>query len=101
VTGTPLSRGLEDLYGLFYFLHARPWADALWWREGLQRPFEQGCPAGAALVNRGKYAACAHPHAYTLHVNFCMDAVDTCHGVQESLDVHTPMKQPSQYPSLR
>ena len=50
MTGTPLSRGLEDLYGLFYFMHARPWADALWWREALQRPFEQGCPAGAALV---------------------------------------------------
>lgn len=50
MTGTPLSRGLEDLYGLFFFMHARPWADAAWWREALQRPFEQGCPAGAAVV---------------------------------------------------
>ncbi|CAL8467045.1 g6581 [Coccomyxa elongata] len=46
ITGTPLSRGLEDLYGLFYFLHARPYSDSFWWHEVLQRPYVAGCPEG-------------------------------------------------------
>ncbi|EIE26712.1 hypothetical protein COCSUDRAFT_59229 [Coccomyxa subellipsoidea C-169] len=46
VTGTPLSRGLEDLYGLFYFLHAHPYSDRFWWHEVLQKPYVAGCPAG-------------------------------------------------------
>ena len=51
MTGTPLSRGLDDLYGLFYFMHAQPWGDALWWREALLRPYADACPTG-------KVAAC-------------------------------------------
>ena len=66
MTGTPLSRGLEDLYGLFFFMHAKPWADALWWREALQRPFEQGCPAGMSLylsLRKGRRQRFAQPGA--------------------------------------
>ena len=47
ITGTPLSRGLEDLYGLFFFLHARPWADAYWWRDALEKPYVEAQPGGA------------------------------------------------------
>jgi len=36
VTGTPISRGLEDLYGLLYFLGAAPWDDRRWWSAALQ-----------------------------------------------------------------
>lgn len=50
MTGTPLSRGLEDLYGLFYFLHANPYDDRIWWREILQKPFMANCPAGKPLM---------------------------------------------------
>ena len=48
VTGTPLSRGLEDLFGLFFFLRASPLDQRAWWARVCQRPFEDGCPAGAA-----------------------------------------------------
>lgn len=34
--GTPISRGLEDLYGLLYFLKAAPWDDRRWWSAALQ-----------------------------------------------------------------
>ena len=38
ITGTPLNRGLDDLYGLFYFLHANPYSERHFWNA---------CPAGA------------------------------------------------------
>ena len=61
ITGTPLSRGLEDLYGLFFFLHARPWADARWWRDALERPYLEGQPDGvcplAMLSHPAKHSA--------------------------------------------
>ena len=41
VTGTPVSRGLEDLQGLFAFLGGpSPFADAGWWRRMVQTPYE-------------------------------------------------------------
>ncbi|GAB4820920.1 hypothetical protein N2152v2_007966 [Parachlorella kessleri] len=45
VTGTPLSRGLEDIHGLMAFLKAEPWVDAAWWRRAIQQPYEQGSRA--------------------------------------------------------
>ena len=43
VTGTPVSRGLEDLQGLFAFLGApSPFTDAHWWRRVVEVPFEKG-----------------------------------------------------------
>ncbi|KAK9844148.1 hypothetical protein WJX81_006007 [Elliptochloris bilobata] len=50
VTGTPLSRGLEDLFGLFFFLRAAPLDQRAWWLRVCQRPFEDGCPAGRARL---------------------------------------------------
>lgn len=49
ITGTPLSRGLEDLYGLFYFLKAAPLSEKFWWNRVCQRPYEAGSPAGSLL----------------------------------------------------
>ncbi len=46
VTGTPLSRGLEDLFGLFFFLRAAPLDQRAWWLRACQRPYEANCPAG-------------------------------------------------------
>lgn len=57
VTGTPINRGLEDLYGLMYFLHAAPLHQRFWWNRVCQRPTEAGSPAGAAQVS----AAAAGP----------------------------------------
>ncbi|KAL0055911.1 hypothetical protein WJX82_005648 [Trebouxia sp. C0006] len=50
ITGTPLSRGLEDLYGLFYFLKAAPLSERFWWNRVCQRPYEAGSPAGKARL---------------------------------------------------
>jgi E3 ubiquitin-protein ligase SHPRH len=48
VTGTPLSRGLEDLYGLLYFLHFSPLDDHVWWLRVCQEPYENKSPAGGS-----------------------------------------------------
>ena len=42
VTGTPISRGLDDLQGLFAFLQLRPYANRTWWRRCIQIPYEAG-----------------------------------------------------------
>ena len=45
VSGTPVSRGLEDLQGLFEFLGGpSPMTDAFWWRKIVQGPYESGNP---------------------------------------------------------
>ncbi|KAL3154030.1 hypothetical protein ABBQ32_013581 [Trebouxia sp. C0010 RCD-2024] len=50
ITGTPLSRGLEDLYGLLYFLRAAPLHERFWWNRMCQRPYEAGSKAGRARL---------------------------------------------------
>ncbi|CAK0735069.1 hypothetical protein CVIRNUC_000523 [Coccomyxa viridis] len=52
ITGTPLNRGLDDLYGLFYFLHANPYSERHFWKHVLQEPYMAGCPAGKARLLR-------------------------------------------------
>ena len=47
VTGTPLSRGLEDLFGLFAFLKCSPYDARYWWMRAIQRPYESGKAGGA------------------------------------------------------
>lgn len=41
ITGTPISRGLEDLYGLMRFLQVRPLNHRFWWNKIIQFPLEQ------------------------------------------------------------
>ncbi|KAG2482055.1 hypothetical protein HYH03_018991 [Edaphochlamys debaryana] len=52
VTGTPISRGLEDVFGLMAFLGAAPWAERRWWNRCLQRPVEAGRREGRSLLLR-------------------------------------------------
>lgn len=40
VTGTPISRGLDDLFGLFSFLRVDPYAHKGWWARLIQSPLE-------------------------------------------------------------
>lgn len=40
VTGTPISRGLEDLFGLFAFLQSEPYGQKRWWNQLIQHPLE-------------------------------------------------------------
>jgi E3 ubiquitin-protein ligase SHPRH len=50
VTGTPLSRGLEDLQGLMAFLKVQPYADKFWWKRVIQQPYEAGSRAARARL---------------------------------------------------
>lgn len=40
VTGTPIQRGLDDLYGLLRFLGAEPFDNKRWWTSVLKEPYE-------------------------------------------------------------
>ena len=51
ITGTPFSRGLEDLYGLLFFLKAAPLHEKFWWNRVCQRPYEAGSKAGGGFVS--------------------------------------------------
>ena len=63
ITGTPLSRGLEDLYGLFFFLRAAPLHEKFWWSRVCQKPYEAGSHAGvlceSLLVENVSTAVCS------------------------------------------
>ena len=50
VTGTPLSRGLEDLQGLMAFLKVEPYAEKTWWKKIIQQPYEAGSRAARARL---------------------------------------------------
>ena len=65
ITGTPLNRGLDDLYGLFYFLHANPYSERHFWKHVLQEPYMAGCPAGTQ-------AFAAHPRVSTCKSLLCL-----------------------------
>lgn len=42
VSGTPVQRGLEDLYGLVLFLRVDPFWVKRWWEQLLYRPYRRG-----------------------------------------------------------
>ncbi|XP_077476822.1 E3 ubiquitin-protein ligase SHPRH [Stigmatopora argus] len=44
VSGTPVQRGLEDLYGLLLFLGVDPYWVKHWWDQLLYRPYRRGNP---------------------------------------------------------
>ena len=52
VTGTPVHRGLEELFGLALFLGSSPWNDKTTWNRALREPYLAACPAAAARAHK-------------------------------------------------
>eukprot|EP00961_Rhodomonas_salina_P115113 1549271-Rhodomonas_salina.1 len=50
VTGTPIQRGLEDIFGLLLFLEAAPFSHRSAWTHALLRPYLAGSDAA---IDRG------------------------------------------------
>lgn len=73
VTGTPLSRGLEDLQGLMVFLRAEPWCDRAAWIRAIQNPCTMGHPAGGGPVQESEpmfvFCVCFFPFVSCLKKN--------------------------------
>ena len=52
VTGTPINKGLEDLYGLMVFLGAHPFDYRYWWNALVQQSCDSGSTRGFANLTR-------------------------------------------------
>jgi hypothetical protein len=51
LSGTPISRGLEDLWGLLSCLAAQPWASSpWWWATAIAEPLRHGQAHGKAWL---------------------------------------------------
>ncbi|KAM7494701.1 hypothetical protein LguiB_029310 [Lonicera macranthoides] len=51
VTGTPIQRKLDDLYGLLRFLKASPFDVLRWWAEVIRDPYERGDAGAMAFTH--------------------------------------------------
>ncbi|XP_057980815.1 uncharacterized protein LOC131166357 isoform X2 [Malania oleifera] len=52
ITGTPIQRGLGDLYGLLKFLKATPFDVHRWWNEVMRDPYERGDAAAMEFTHK-------------------------------------------------
>ncbi|XP_021866581.1 uncharacterized protein [Spinacia oleracea] len=52
ITGTPIQRKLDDLYGLLKFLKASPFDISRWWAEVIREPYERKNVAAMAFTHR-------------------------------------------------
>ncbi|CAI9091902.1 OLC1v1027013C1 [Oldenlandia corymbosa var. corymbosa] len=51
ITGTPMQRKLDDLYGLLKFLRASPFDAFRWWAEVIRDPYEAGDPGAIEFTH--------------------------------------------------
>ncbi|BBN01240.1 E3 ubiquitin-protein ligase SHPRH [Marchantia polymorpha subsp. ruderalis] len=52
VSGTPIQRGLDDIFGLLKFLQAKPFHEYQHWSQVLQQPYEAGDPWAIQFLHR-------------------------------------------------
>jgi E3 ubiquitin-protein ligase SHPRH len=52
VTGTPINKGLEDLYGLMVFLQLHPYDYKYWWNKLVQAPCDEGTTRGFSNLTK-------------------------------------------------
>eukprot|EP01117_Protostelium_nocturnum_P016721 TRINITY_DN6684_c0_g1_i4.p1 TRINITY_DN6684_c0_g1~~TRINITY_DN6684_c0_g1_i4.p1 ORF type:complete len:1574 (+),score=500.65 TRINITY_DN6684_c0_g1_i4:183-4904(+) len=50
ISGTPFQKGLEDLYGLLFFLEVRPFSERFWWNSVIQVPLLNGSERSKELL---------------------------------------------------
>eukprot|EP00850_Spirogloea_muscicola_P012812 SM000084S23148 [mRNA] locus=s84:552074:559947:+ [translate_table: standard] len=50
ITGTPVQRSFDDLFGLLRFLRAEPFDERRWWTRVLLRPYQDGDKRAAQLA---------------------------------------------------
>ncbi|XP_055828610.1 uncharacterized protein LOC129896695 isoform X3 [Solanum dulcamara] len=51
ITGTPIQRKLDDLFGLLRFLNASPFNTFRWWTDVIRDPYERGDSRAMAFVH--------------------------------------------------
>ncbi|KAL6980869.1 RING-type E3 ubiquitin transferase, partial [Sarracenia purpurea var. burkii] len=51
ITGTPVQRKIDDLYGLLRFLKASPFDDLKWWVDVIRDPYERGDPGAMRFMH--------------------------------------------------
>ncbi|XP_051143623.1 uncharacterized protein LOC127260028 isoform X2 [Andrographis paniculata] len=51
ITGTPIQRKLDDLYGLLKFLQASPFDVFRWWSDVISNPYEKGDAGAVAFTH--------------------------------------------------
>ena len=101
LTGTPISRGLEDLFGLFAFLRAGPWDKRAWWNrcvEGVGGGVDSVGLCGWPLVPAHRPLRMSPPvNAFPLHVHMAPSPpppIHTCPSAHTyiALPFHTSLQ---------